>query len=181
MHIPSQQIYKLITRCQPVAEHTINVAFLTSAIIQEIPHMELYSDEYRALPYAALLHDIAKVNWRAEWFYLPRYKIPEREWVIMQMHPQFSAQIARELGADDSICSLIENHHNKIDTIADSILRAADIYAACREERPYRRTALTPEESLSEVRKSVPIVVSDALIRVLNKDNKEVMRNVSNQ
>lgn len=171
MHIPSVYFHKLLMHHQQVANHTLNVVYITSIMVQE---MDLYSCEYQALPTAALLHDIAKTEWQTNWFYLPKKMIPQKEWEVMQRHPEISADIAYKMGASEIVCNLIRNHHTKTNSVADAILRAADIYVACREARPYRCRPLTPKEALAEVQKSVPNLVSRALVDALNK-NKEVI------
>ena len=91
--------------------HSINVGMLYMLIASEwVDDQEVLED----LVFGAVLHDIgkAKVGW--EIINKPG-KLDAEEWLKMQNHPNWSAEMLEAAGASPTAVSIARSHHEKLD------------------------------------------------------------------
>lgn len=161
---------------QGLLVHSRRVASLVAYILETAPNL---ANGYRQdeIILAALLHDLGKLHWPEEFFSKPRYLLSNSDFFLMESHPFSSANLARQIGAPESVATLIEQHHEKKggggyprklinpDPVA-LLIGTCDAYAACLESRPYRPETLTHAQALKEARK-VGCLTSAAILEVL--------------
>ncbi|MBE0466048.1 MAG: HD domain-containing protein [Candidatus Desulforudis sp.] len=148
---------------QNLLVHSRRVACLVAHVLENAPNLASgYSQDEIIL--AALLHDLGKLQWPEGFFSKPRYLLNNTDFFLMESHPFSSANLARQLGAPESVAHLIEQHHEKKGgegypqklTNPDPtalLIGTCNAYAACLESRPYRPETLTHAQALKEAGK----------------------------
>ncbi len=153
--------------------HSIRVTHYSLKIAQAL-NME--AEDIENLQYAALLHDIGKINIKDEILLKPgNLTAEEREKI--QEHPSLGATIMQPVKAFQRILPFLYCHHERFDgsgysqklkgadiPIESRIIAVADSFDAMTSDRPYRK-ALTTGDAISELRKNSgtqfdPLVVS---------------------
>ena len=136
---------------------------------------------------AAILHDIGKINIPSEILNKPS-KLTKEEFELIKKHPGDGAIMVKELYYDDTIATIIEQHHERLNgvgypkgLVGDEILLEAriiavsDTFDAMTEDRAYRN-AFTPEYAVEELQRLSPSQydpeVVNALIEVLQEEGK---------
>ncbi len=136
---------------------------------------------------SAILHDIGKINIPFEILNKPA-KLTNEEFALIKKHPEDGAQMVKELYYDDTIATIIEQHHERLNgvgypkgLVGDEILLEAriiavsDTFDAMTEDRAYRN-AFTPEYAVEELQRLSPSQydpeVVNALIEVLQEEGK---------
>lgn len=123
--------------------------------------LNLNKDTMEKLTFAALFHDIGKIN-------VPDYilqkpgSLSEDEFDFIRMHPTDGKQIIAEIYAN-GIGDIIEQHHERIDGSGyplglkngeilweAKIIAVADSYDAMTTDRPYRK-AMSPKIAFEEL------------------------------
>jgi putative nucleotidyltransferase with HDIG domain len=107
---------------------------------------------------SSLLHDIGKVNIPLEILQKPG-KLTDKEYKIIQLHPVYGADIAKQMEFSDVIIKAILHHHERMDgrgypqnlngneiPIYSKIISIADTFDALTTDRSYR-DAFTYEEA----------------------------------
>jgi HD superfamily phosphohydrolase YqeK len=143
--------------------------------------MKVSDDELEALEWGGLLHDIGKIG-VPDAVLLKQERLTREERTIMNLHPVLGAEIIGPVTHLAKELPIIRHHHewfngsgypdrlvgDEIPKLA-RILHVADAFEAMTAARPYRMTALTPEQALGELRKFGGIqfdpVVVDAFVR----------------
>jgi len=141
------------------AGHERRVAQLACAIAAD---MEMHEDRIEGLRIACYVHDIGKIAVPAEILSKPT-KISDHEFGIIQTHPQFGADILKEI---DFIWPVVEatlQHHERLDgsgypqhlrggkiILEARIMAVADVVEAMCSHRPYR-PALGVRKALQEI------------------------------
>ncbi len=133
-----------------------------SVVIAE--RMGLKMDDLRTLQWAALVHDLGKIELSAEILNKPRC-LEDHEWDAIRRHPDTSAQIIEPIiERMYSITETVRAHHERYDgkgyprgmvgeeiPISARVLAVADAIDAMYSDRPYRER-LAVEEITEELR-----------------------------
>lgn len=138
------------------------------------------------LRYAALLHDVGKINIRDEILNKPG-RLTDDEFTVMKRHPEYGAAIMMPVKAFQKIIPFMFYHHERycagggypVGLSGDAIpleariISVADAYDAMTSHRPYRR-ALSIEQAVQELIKNSgsqfdPKLV-DIFLQVLEED-----------
>ncbi|MGD6779945.1 HD domain-containing phosphohydrolase [Sutcliffiella horikoshii] len=136
---------------------------------------------------SAILHDIGKINIPSEILNKPA-KLTNEEFALIKKHPQDGADMVKELYYDDTIATIIEQHHERLNgrgypkgllgeeiVLEARIIAVSDTFDAMTEDRAYRN-AFTPEFAIDELQRLSPSQydpdVVNALIEVLNEEGK---------
>lgn len=112
--------------------------------------MALSSSMTERIVKAGVLHDIGKIA-TPDSVLLKPGKLDADEWVIMQRHAQFGAELLSEIPALASYAPVIRSHHERIDgrgypdslagediPFESRVLAVADAFHAMVSDRPYR-------------------------------------------
>lgn len=104
----------------------------------------------RDLSAAALIHDVGKVYVPIEILTKPG-TLSLAEFDILKEHPSYGLDIAREIGLPESVQTMINQHHERLDgsgyplgikqdeiILESRILAVADVVDAITSDRPYR-------------------------------------------
>jgi putative nucleotidyltransferase with HDIG domain len=151
------------------------------AIAVDIGRVMRVSDgELEALEWGGLLHDVGKIG-VPDAVLLKAERLTREERMIMNSHPVKGAEIIAPVTKLAAELPIIRHHHewyngsgypdrligDEIPKLA-RILHVADAFEAMTAKRPYRKTPLTREEALAELRKFAGVqfdpVVVDAFV-----------------
>jgi len=124
--------------------------------------MKLDKEEIEKIQYAALLHDIGKINIREDILNKPG-RLTDEEFYIMRQHPVYGARIMEPVMEFKEILPYVYHHHERFDKkgypdglggenipLASRILAVADSFDAMTSDRPYRN-AMSIEEAIKEL------------------------------
>jgi len=122
----------------------------------------LEREEIESIRYAALLHDIGKINIPDHILNKPG-KLTDEEFALMKKHPVFGAQIMKPVKAFQKILPYMFHHHERFGArgypdgikgetipLPARIIAVADSFDAMTSDRPYRK-ALTLEAAVKEL------------------------------
>jgi HD-GYP domain-containing protein (c-di-GMP phosphodiesterase class II) len=125
--------------------------------------MKLDREEIDRIRYAALLHDIGKINIPDHILNKPG-KLTDEEFGLMKKHPVFGAQIMGPVKAFQKILPYMFHHHERFSArgypygiegeeipLPARIIAVADSFDAMTSDRPYRK-ALTLEAAIKELK-----------------------------
>jgi putative nucleotidyltransferase with HDIG domain len=112
---------------------------------------------------ASLAHDVGKIGVRDDVLFKPdELTVEERERI--ERHPAIAAEILRPIRGAEELAEIVLSHHECPDgtgyprrlvaekvTLEARILRAADVFAALIEPRPYKR-GMSPTAALTFMR-----------------------------
>jgi putative nucleotidyltransferase with HDIG domain len=142
--------------------HSIRVTHYSSKIAQAL---KMKAEEVENIQYAALLHDIGKINVKDEILLKPG-KLSEEERHAIEEHPNYGALIMKPVKAFQRILPFLYYHHEKYAgsgyptqlkgdkiPVESRIIAVADSFDAMTSDRPYRR-ALTIEDALKELERN---------------------------
>jgi HD-GYP domain-containing protein (c-di-GMP phosphodiesterase class II) len=174
---PEAAIASLLSNHVEILPHSIKVFGLVKHVVDRLPENTLSSSQVGDLLMAALLHDLGKAYWKDAWFQKPRHAITEVEWKMMNRHPsQAVASLEDWELVNSSVLHIIAEHHERPGgrgypcgiepDLSVIILAACDVYAACTEERTYRKQVVTREKALAKVATFAPKAVVKALSSV---------------
>lgn len=162
--------------------HSENVARYAVIIAEE---MSFSANDIEILREAAELHDLGKIGIADDILTKPASLTPE-EWMLMKHHPLTAAQILEPLTFLNNVVDIVRQHHEHYDgtgypaglqgegiLLGARILHLADAYETMRSARAYRKTPLSKEQAVSEIKKNSgtqfdPKVV-EAFLRVVDK------------
>ena len=144
-------------------------------------YFELFRVNLSNLQQAAMLHDYGKI-------FIPdeilnktgALTLEERE--IVEQHSELGYELLRAKGVDEEVLELIKYHHRTANgggypmsddndglNVGVQILRAADIYSALIEERPYKKP-MSRDDALAIMYKDVESgKMSEDVYRALEK------------
>jgi PAS domain S-box-containing protein len=141
------------------AGHERRVAQLACAIAAE---MGMPEDRIEGLRIACYVHDIGKIAVPAEILAKPS-KISDHEFGIIKTHPQFGADVLKEIDFIWPVAAATLQHHERLDgsgypqhlksekiILEARILAVADVVEAMCSHRPYR-AALGVRKALEEI------------------------------
>jgi putative nucleotidyltransferase with HDIG domain len=134
--------------------HSLNVAFLTLALAQNLP---FDPDDLHEITVAALLHDVGKERIPGEILRKPGKLDPE-EWEIINTHGLEGARMLAEADGIGDLAPLVayEHHlayHEELrgddwePHLVSQLVSIADVYDALRSIRPYRGEIL-PDKAM---------------------------------
>ncbi len=143
--------------------HSENVAKYATAIAEE---MKLAVKEVELIREACELHDLGKIG--VEDSILSKTSgLNEQEWEQIKNHPLIAAEILEPLTFLNGATELIRQHHEHFDgsgypkglkgeeiTLGARIIHLADAYEAMRSARSYRKTPLSKEDAVAEIRQN---------------------------
>ena len=143
--------------------------------------MKCNSKDMEALEWGGLLHDIGKIGVRDE-VLLKQDKLNRDERTLMNAHPVLGADIVSPVRRLAPELPIIRHHHewyngsgypdrllgDEIPRLA-RILHVADAFEAMTAARPYRKTPLTNEQAMSELRKFAGIQFDPVVVDAFSK------------
>ena len=162
--------------------HSENVAKYATIIAGE---MKLSAKEIETIRQACELHDLGKIG--VEDCILGKTgSLTEEEWQQIRKHPVIGAQILEPLTFLSEVIDLVRQHHEHYDGkgypegrsgedihLGARIINLADAYEAMRSARSYRKTPLTKEAAVEEIKnhkgKQFDPKVVEAFLNVLDK------------
>jgi len=149
--------------------------------------MKLPEPEIEIIKWAGLLHDVGKIGIRDN-ILLKEGPLDREERILMNQHPTIGAEIvapARQLAAE---APLILTHHEwfngsgypagveALDIPRGArILGVADAYEAMTSARPYRKTPLSHEIAIGELRKFSGIQFDPEIVPILIGLDREIL------
>jgi putative nucleotidyltransferase with HDIG domain len=161
--------------------HSQNVVKYACLIARE---MGLSAREVETVSDACELHDLGKIGIEDQILGKVQ-KLTDDEWKQIRRHPVIGAQILEPLSFMNEVIELIRLHHEHYDgsgypegrkaediPLGARIIHLADAYEAMTSERAYRRTPLTKQQAIDEIKNFSgtqfdPKVV-DAFLRVVD-------------
>lgn len=162
--------------------HSENVAKYSVAIAEE---MGLSVKEIETIREACELHDLGKIGIIDNILSKPS-SLTQEEWEQIKRHPAIGAQILEPLTFLNDVIELVRQHHEHYDgtgypegrrgediVFGARIINLADAYEAMTSARAYRKTPLTKNEAVAEIKKNRgtqfdPKVV-DAFLRIVDR------------
>jgi putative nucleotidyltransferase with HDIG domain len=161
---------------------------VTEYSVKLAEYMGFDQEEIDKIRFAALLHDIGKINIKEEILNKPG-KLTREEYEIMCEHPGFGAKIMGHVKEFQSILPYMYHHHERYDAsggypdgvrgddipLPARIIALADAFDAMTTDRPYRK-ALDLDYALSEINKNSgtqfdPQVV-EAFVRLIEAEKE---------
>jgi len=137
----------------------------------------LNQDEMENLTWAALLHDIGKIDIPDDILKKPS-RLTKEEFKIIKRHPVKGAELVRDTFLEQ-ISSIIEQHHERIDgsgypyglkgdeiLLEAKILGVADSFDAMTSKRPYRE-AIEIKKALDELKKLAGVAYDKEIVKLL--------------
>jgi putative nucleotidyltransferase with HDIG domain len=147
-------------------------------------------EEIKKIRYAALLHDIGKINIKEEILNKPG-RLTDEEFKIMHKHPTMGAKIMEPVKEFKEMLPYMYHHHERYGAggypdgvrgeqipLPARILAVADAFDAMTTDRPYRK-ALPLSVALDELQKNSgtqfdPKIVN-VFLRICDKENEWIM------
>lgn len=143
--------------------HSENVAKYAVVIAEE---MRLSLKEVELIRDACELHDLGKIGVDDSILTKPS-SLDEQEWEQIKTHPLIAAEILEPLIFLNGATELIRQHHEHYDgsgypkglkgeaiALGARIVHLADAYEAMRSARSYRKTPLTKENAVAEIKQN---------------------------
>jgi putative nucleotidyltransferase with HDIG domain len=137
----------------------------------------LNQDEMENLTWAALLHDIGKIDIPDDILKKPT-RLTKEEFEIIKKHPVRGAELVKGTFLEQ-ISKIIEQHHERIDgsgypygikndeiLLEAKILAVADSFDAMTSKRPYRE-AIEIRKALDELRKLAGVTYDKEIVQLL--------------
>jgi len=162
--------------------HSENVATYAVAISEELG---LSVKDTESIREACELHDLGKIGIVDSILSKPSGLTPE-EFEEIKRHPLIGAQILEPLTFLSDVIELVRQHHEHYDgtgypegrkgediLLGARIINLADAYEAMTSPRAYRKTPLTREQAIEEVKKNRGVQfdpkVVDAFLKIVHK------------
>lgn len=143
-------------------DHSENVAKYSVAIGHR---MGLSIKEIEMIRDAAELHDLGKIGIEDAVLMKPS-ALSSDEWQLVKLHPQMGAQILEPLTFLSDVVEIVRQHHEHYDgtgypagrraeeiLVGARIIHLADAFDAMTSARSYRKTPLSRDQAVNEIRK----------------------------
>lgn len=138
---------------------------VTQYSVKIAENMRMDQHEIEKIRYAALLHDIGKINIKEGILNKPG-KLTDEEYLIMSQHPVFGAKIMEPVEEFREMLPYMYHHHERYSSggypegisgedipLPSRILSVADAFDAMTSNRPYRQ-AMSVEQALRELERN---------------------------
>lgn len=142
--------------------HQQRVSKLATAIAQE---MKLTQDKIESIRFAALVHDVGRINWPIKTV-KNASKLDKEEYDFIKNHSKISYYILKTVDFPCLIAEIAFQHHERLDgsgyprglkgdeiLVEARIIGVADVVEAMSSKRPYR-PAYSIKEALEEISKN---------------------------
>ncbi|MFO7882032.1 MAG: MEDS domain-containing protein [Kosmotogaceae bacterium] len=159
------------------AGHQRRVAQLAVAIAEK---MQLYPERVDTLRFAALVHDVGKIQVPSEILNKPG-KLSELEFSLIKEHPTAGWKLFKDIDFTHPMAEMIYQHHERLDgsgyprglvdeeiLLEAKILAVADVVEAISSHRPYRH-ALGIEAALEEIEKNAGKLYDPKVVEICVK------------
>lgn len=146
--------------------HSIDVTYTA---ISTAKAMGFYPMDCQKIETAGYLHDIGKIFIPLNILEKPD-KLKGTEWLTMKSHVYYTYSFLHSLGLNKEIVDIASFHHECLDgsgypfglgendlSKMQRIMAVSDVYAALRQQRPYRKDRLTHEEAIEVLEKMAKI------------------------
>jgi putative nucleotidyltransferase with HDIG domain len=164
--------------------HSGRVSHIAEAMCRVL---RIPENEIEVIKWAGLLHDVGKIGVRDN-VLLKEGPLDKHERVLMNQHPIIGAEIVAPASQLTQEAPLIRWHHEWFNgsgypdgiealdiPLGARILGVADSYEAMTSARPYRKTPLTHEQAIGELRKFSGIQFDPELVPVLIGLPREIL------
>ena len=149
--------------------------------------MGLPESEIEKVKWAGLLHDVGKIGIRDN-ILLKEGPLDKEERILMNQHPTIGAEIVAPARQLQNEAPLIRTHHEWFNgsgypdgvealdiPLGARILTIADAYEAMTSARPYRKTPLSHEIAIGELRKYSGIQFDPEIVPILIGLDREIL------
>lgn len=126
--------------------------------------LNLDEQQIQNLQYAALLHDIGKIEITAALLHKTE-ELSEEDWLYIRKHPEYSAAILESIIGVQELVDIVRHHHERFDgcgypsglsgeaiPLESRIISVADSFDAMLSERPYSN-AMKMEAAFDELQR----------------------------
>jgi len=175
-------IAKMVENRDPyTAGHQKRVALLSTAIAQEMGFSDI---AIQGLRFAAILHDIGKVNVPVEILVKPT-KLTDDEFSIIKLHSLIGYEILNQIPFPWPVSRIVLQHHERLNgsgypdglkeqdiLLEAKIIAVADVVEAMAYDRPYR-PALGIDNALKEIKNKSDILFDRNIVEICIKLFKE--------
>ena len=164
--------------------HSGRVSHIAEAMCRVL---RIPENEIEVIKWAGLLHDVGKIGVRDN-VLLKEGPLDKHERILMNQHPVIGAEIVAPASQLTAEAPLIRWHHEWFNgsgypdgiealdiPLGARILGVADSYEAMTSARPYRKTPLTHEQAIGELRKFSGIQFDPELVPVLIGLSREIL------
>lgn len=153
--------------CERVSAYAVKIAEAMGLDLKEVCIIQ----------YAALLHDIGKIE-------IPKFILNKKEPLtkeelnLLRQHPVYSQNILEPLEELDMLTDYVRHHHERYDgkgypdglegkeiSLGARILCVADSYDAMVSERPYSKK-MTPEQALEKIQKGAGTQFDPEIVKI---------------
>jgi putative nucleotidyltransferase with HDIG domain len=146
--------------------HSIDVTYTAVSIAKAMGFCPM---DCQKIETAGFLHDIGKIFIPLNILEKPD-KFNRNEWLTMKSHVYYTYSFLNSLGLDKEIVDIASFHHEYLDgsgypfglegnalTMLQRIMTVSDVYAALRQQRPYRTDRLKHEDAIEILEKMAKI------------------------
>lgn len=164
--------------------HSGRVSHISEAMCRVL---RLPENEIEVVKWAGLLHDVGKIGVRDN-VLLKEGPLDRAERILMNQHPVIGAEIVAPASQLTQEAPLIRSHHEWFNgsgypdgiealdiPLGARIMGVADSYEAMTSARPYRKTPLTHEQAIAELRKYSGIQFDPEIVPILIGLDRETL------
>lgn len=164
--------------------HSLRVSRIAEAMCRV---MGLPEAEIEIIKWAGLLHDVGKIGIRDN-ILLKEGPLDREERILMNQHPTIGAEIVAPARQLHNEAPLIKTHHEWFNgsgypdgvealdiPLGARVLGIADAYEAMTSARPYRKTPLSHEIAIGELKKYSGIQFDPEIVPILLGLDREIL------
>ncbi len=171
--------------------HSDRVSYYAARLARNLGKREEF---IKQVELAGLFHDIGKIG-TPESILLKDSKLTDEEYELIKQHPKRGSEILSVMSAFESVASIIENHHERIDGRGyprglkgdeipeeSRIIAIADAFDAMRTNRHYRsKLSLERAKKELEIYKGTQLDANmvDVFINLLNEDFENIQKDIA--
>ncbi|SHI54091.1 HD domain-containing phosphohydrolase [Lutispora thermophila] len=156
--------------------HCERVSCLSTDIARK---MGLGDNELHVLEFASILHDIGKIGVPSD-ILNKEGKLTSDEFEMIRKHPIIGYEILAHVDFLSESRNVLLQHHERVDgkgypkglkgeeiSLLAKIISVADAYDAMTNSRPYRKTPLTKEQAIEEMKKGKGSQFDEVVVDIL--------------